>query len=97
MFLLIFILIKNKQTKPFKIQEKKGNIAESQANPQANLEANLILNALLVIYSHFPSNENSFFQMQNVRHMAKHVLNKVCYPDKPRALIHEQSNFLTTR
>lgn len=44
MFLLISVLIKNKQTKTFKIQgrKKKRHIAESQANPQAHLEANLI-------------------------------------------------------
>ena len=98
MFLLISVLIKNKQTKTFKIQGgKKRHIAESQANPQAHLEANLIWNALLVSHSHSPSNENSVFQMQNVRHMAKHVLNKACYSAQAKALIHEQLNSVTIR
>lgn len=30
--------------------------------------------------------------MQNVRHMAKHVLNKACYSAQAKALIHEQLN-----
>lgn len=99
MFLLISVLIKNKQTKTFKIQgrKKKRHIAESQANPQAHLEANLIWNALLVSHSHSPSNENSVFQMQNVRHMAKHVLNKACYSTQAKALIHEQLNSATVK
>lgn len=35
--------------------------------------------------------------MQNVRHMAKHVLNKACYSTQAKALIHEQLNSATVK